>query len=162
MLQLFDTFCFGITEHLTSLKPVCILMLQGHTETNDWFQMVGRIRGAGESQVCSPFPSNSLFLHSLLYLWLENMPAPSFHPNLFFIPSTCRTFWTTIHLTSQRVFRDMAPCVGHNWDVLPEAGTSNIKFATQDVGISGCGTLKTRLLIYKTKSRNMLLILTLL
>lgn len=43
MLQFFDTFCPGITKHLTSLKPVLMfsLMLQGHIEPNDWFQIVG-------------------------------------------------------------------------------------------------------------------------
>lgn len=95
MLQLFDTFFLGVTKHLTSLKSVLMfsLMLQGHIETNDWFQMAGRIRGVRESLICTPCPSNWLFLHSVLYLLLENMPASLFHPNLLFIPSFCGTFW---------------------------------------------------------------------
>lgn len=50
---------------------------------------------------------------SIYYL---KMCLLSFHPNLFLIPSTWGTFWTPIQLTSQRVFRDVAPCVGHNRD----------------------------------------------
>lgn len=111
ILLFFDTFCLGITKHLTSLKPVLVfsLMLQSHIETNDLFQMAGRIRGATESRVWSPSSWNSFFLHPLLYLLLENMPAPSFCPNPFFIPSTCRAFRPAIQLTIQRVFGDHGP-----------------------------------------------------
>lgn len=80
-------FSWGYNLKLISLKSLLMfsLMLQGHIETNDWFQMVGRIRGVRESKICAPCPSNSLFLHSLLYILLENVsalisPQPVPHP----------------------------------------------------------------------------------
>lgn len=128
MLQFFNTSCLGITKHLTSLKPVLMfsLMLQGNIETNDWFQMVGRIRGARESRVWSP-SLNSLFLHSLIYLLLENMHAPC-SLSLPHVGLSGRLFgWLSWGYSGAPVW-------------LPTAGTSNIKFATQGVGTSGCGT----------------------
>lgn len=164
MPQLFDTFCLGVTKHLTRLKSVLMfsLMLQGHTETHDWFQIVGRIRGGKESQMCTPCPSNSLFLHFLPYFfpWKYACSLNSLQSALH--PFHLWDFLVTYSVDLAEGIQGHGSCMGHNWDTLPTAGTSNVKFAAQDVGISGCGTLKTGLLIYKTKSSNTLIILTLL
>jgi len=154
MLQFFDTFCLGIAKHLTSQVLMFSSILQGQ-----YRQMIDS-RWSGGLEDLERVESGHL-LHQTHFSYtpcsIYYLPAPSFCPNLFFIPSMCRTFWPAIQLTFQRVFRDCALPV---W--LPVAGTSSIKFATQGVRASGCGTWKIRLLVIKTKYRNILLILTLL